>query len=276
MKHDNEISIVTVGMNHQKLLKRYLHSLYSECSPTISFEVIYVDNCSIDGSVQYVQDNYPQIKIIENKTIKGFAANNNLGIKRSSGKYVLMLNPDIILLPNAIDNLYWFLKKNKSIGILVPKLLNVDYTVQYSLRKFINLKILFYRFLNNGNDNSNLPVLKDYLLTDFDRGRTQIVDWALGAALFLTRDWFDQLHGFDEGYFLYVEDIDLCLRSWKLGRPVVYFPESQFIHAHQRLSRKGWTKKKMVHIKSLIRFIFKHNILFRSYDFSNSDFVFLN
>lgn len=269
MKHDIEISIITVGMNHLKLLKKYLHSLYEDCMPSISFELIYVDNCSDDGSIEYMRQNYPQVKIIENKTIKGFATNNNIGVKNSKGKYILILNPDIILLPGAVDKLYFYLKEKKSIGILVPKLLNVDLTVQFSVRKFMNLKIMFHRFLYRSKAKLMSKLTQAYLLTNFDRNKTQPIDWALGAALFLTREWFDQLNGFDEGYFLYVEDVDICLRNWKLGKQVVYYPESVFIHAHQRTSRLGWNKTKLMHIKSMLRLFFKHNLFFKSYNFTS-------
>lgn len=269
MKQGIEVSIITVGMNHLKFLKNFLHSIYVVCTPTISFELIYVDNYSNDGSIEFVRLNYPQVKIIENKTIRGFATNNNLGVKNSTGKYILILNPDIILLPGAVDNLYCFLKENESIGILVPKLLNVDLSVQFSLRKFMSLKVLFFRFLYKGKDNLRIKTTQDYLLTNFDRDKIQPIDWALGAAMFLTREWFDQLKGFDEGYFLYVEDVDICLRNWKLGKPVVYFPESVFIHAHQRASSKRWNKTKLMHLKSMFRLFLKHNLLFKSYKFTS-------
>ena len=268
MKEDIEVSIITVGMNHLKLLKNYLHSMYEVCQPSISFELIYVDNYSNDGSIEYVRQNYPQVKIIENKTINGFATNNNIGVKNSTGKYILFLNPDIILLPHAVDNLYNYLRENKSIGILVPKLLNVDLTVQFSSRKFMNLKIILYCFFHNGKNNLKSKVTQDYLLTNFDRNKTQPIDWAFGAAIFLTREWFNQLDGFDEGYFLYVEDADICLRNWKLGKPVVFYPESVFIHAHQR-SSMGWNKTKLMHIKSMLRLFWKHNLFFKSYNFTS-------
>lgn len=269
MKKNVEVSIITVGMNHLKLLKNYLNSLYEVCKPVVTFELIYVDNYSNDDSVLFIRQNYPQVKIIENKTIRGFAYNNNLGVKNSTGKYILILNPDIILLPSSVDNLYCYLKQNESIGILVPKLLNVDLSIQFSVRKFINLKILFHRFINKGKDDLKSKVSQDYLLTNLDREKTQPIDWALGAAMLISRKWFDQLKGFDEGYFLYVEDVDICLRNWKLGKQVVYFPESVFIHAHQRSSNMGWNKTKLMHLKSMFRLFLKHNILLKSYHFTS-------
>ena len=265
-----QVSIITVGMNHLLHLKVYFHSIFVTAKPTIDFEIIYVDNCSIDGSVEFVRKHYPLVKILENKIIKGFAANNNYGVSNSKGKYILILNPDVVVLPNAIDCLYNYLILNDSVGIVVPKLLNEDLSVQLSVRKFLNLKILFHRLINMGKDVVDSKILQKYLLTNVDKDKTQPVDWALGAAMFLNRSWFDRLKGFDERYFLYVEDVDLCLRNWKLGKEVIYLPESKFIHTHQRKSNNGWNKTKVYHLMSICRFLLKHNIIFRAYKFVKS------
>ncbi|MGX5687381.1 glycosyltransferase family 2 protein [Arcticibacter tournemirensis] len=256
------ISLVTVGMNHLPLLKQFLKSVFYDSPPSISFELIYVDNCSTDGSVDFIKLNYPDIKVIVNKKPFGFAYNNNLGVKSCNGEYIGIVNPDIVLLPGAIDKMYHFLLNNQNVGIVVPKLLNIDLTTQSSVRKFITLKILINRILHNGNDDVDSFVTRDYLMKDFDSNRAQPIDWALGAAMFFKREWYEVLGGFDEGYFLYVEDVDICLRSWKAGRAVIYFPDSVMIHAHQRSSSKGWNKKKKMHMKSMVRYFLKHNILF--------------
>ena len=101
-----EISIITVGMNHLSYVKEMLASLYSVGSPSVSFEVIFVDNCSTDGTADYIRNNYPTIKLIENQKKYGFARNNNIGAKHAIGNYILILNPDIILTQGAIDKLY--------------------------------------------------------------------------------------------------------------------------------------------------------------------------
>lgn len=263
-----EISLIVVGMNHLKYLKVLFSSIHGVGRPKCSFEVIYVDNCSKDGSVEFLNEFYPDTKIIVNTTPLGFASNNNLGARIAKGKYYAIINPDVILLEGSIDNLYSHLKDNQHIGILVPKLLNSDLSIQYSVRKFINLKILFLRVLTKGDDNYNNKVIDDYLLKNFDTEKVQSVDWALGAAMIIESTWFWSLGGFDDKYFLYLEDEDLCLASWKKGKPVVYYPESQMIHDHQRSSNKSLlNKNKLLHIKSMFRFFLKHDLIRKQISF---------
>jgi N-acetylglucosaminyl-diphospho-decaprenol L-rhamnosyltransferase len=135
------ISIVTVGMNHLNHMKGLLYSLYIEHRPSMNFEMIYVDNCSHDGTVSFIKDEYPQVKIIENQTIKGFAYNNNLGVSYALGNFIAIINPDIILTKNCLTILVETLKENTNIGIAVPRLYNTDGTIQKSIRRFINIPL---------------------------------------------------------------------------------------------------------------------------------------
>lgn len=90
------VSIITVGMNHLIYIKELYRSIYAkETKPNVSFEAIYVDNCSKDGSVEFLQKEYPQVKIIRNRTPKGFGENNNIGALASTGKYLAIINPDV-------------------------------------------------------------------------------------------------------------------------------------------------------------------------------------
>lgn len=253
------ISIITVGMNHLPYLKTLLHSLYIENHPNCNFEMIYIDNCSTDDSIKFIHDNYPNVKIIKNKKILGFGENNNKGVLASTGKYIAIINPDIILQKDSLDLLLSYAEQHQQTGIIVPQLLNPDYTIQYSVRKFISIKMLLNRILSKGRDNTNNRIVNEYLCKDLDIYKTQPVNWAIGAAFFMSRDTFAELGGFDLDYFLYMEDEDMCLRSWKNNMPVIYYPESKMIHNHLRASAK-LGKKTWLHIKSMITFFCKHGI----------------
>lgn len=254
-----DISIITVTMNHLFVLKDMLQSLYVTSPPAISFELIIVDNCSTDGTATFIKENYPDISLIENKKLQGFAKNNNDGAKLAKGNYILILNPDIILTSNnAIDILHGYLITNPTTGIVAPKLLNTDLSMQYSARKFMSVKLLLIRIFTKGKDDTKNKTVQDYLMCDISNKEPVEVDWCMGAALLFKKDFYFKLGGFDEKFFLYVEDTDICNRCWKAGKKVMYLPEAEVIHKHQR-SSKNFNKRTWFHIKSLFYFFWKNN-----------------
>lgn len=251
------LSIITVGMNHLSYLKALLHSIFKENTPQASFEMIYVDNCSTDGSIEFISQNYPEVKIIKNTIPLGFGENNNKGVFASTGKYVAIINPDIVLMKDSLDKLLQCMQQNPQAGIVVPQLLNPDHSIQYSIRGFISLKALFARIMSKGKDNTNNKTVSEYLCKDLNFKKTQAVDWAIGAALFMSKDTYAELGGFDLDYFLYMEDEDICLRCWKMKKSVIYCPDAKMIHNHLRASAK-LGKKTLLHVKSMYTFFKKH------------------
>ena len=258
-----EISIITVGMNHLSYVKEMLSSLYSIGKPSNSFEVVFVDNLSTDGTVDYIRTNYPDIKLIENREKYGFARNNNIGARHASGEYILILNPDIVLTEGAIDRLYDYARRNPDCGIVAPMLQNRDLSLQYSARRFPSIRILLNRFLTKGDDSARNKAVQRYLLTDLPSNAPSEVDWCMGAALLIKRSFYEELGGFDENFFLYVEDMDLCHRCWQKGKKVIYYPLSKMIHVHQR-SSQHWNKKTWIHLKSFLYFFRKNHFKIRS------------
>lgn len=258
-----KISIITVGMNHLKYLKDLLPSVYTTITPPISqnvtegIEMIYVDNCSTDGTVEYIKEYYPQVTIIQNQKALGFGENNNKGVLAAHGEYIAIINPDITIKGDALWEMLDYAEKHKEVGIIVPQLLNPDGSLQRSVRRYIDVKSLVSRGLTKGKDNADNQRINRYLCKDIDCSKTQEVDWAIGAALFMKRDLYAELGGFDIDYFLYMEDEDICLRSWKQNRPVVYLPVAQMTHNHLRASSKIG-KKMFVHMKSMMTFFRKH------------------
>ena len=152
------ISIITVGMNHLSYLKPLLSSLYHDCRPKVSFEMIYVDNCSTDGSVDFIQTNYPQVKILVNEKPLGFGENNNKGVMASIGKYIAIINPDIILQKGCLDVLYNYAANYPENGLFVPQLLNPDLSIQYSVRRFVTLNMFLKRALSIPPKKASFPL----------------------------------------------------------------------------------------------------------------------
>ncbi len=162
-----DVSVVTVGMNHLPYLKTLLASLFQTQASPLSFEMIYVDNCSHDGSVDFLQQHYPAVRIIRNSTVKGFGENNNIGAQYARGKYIAIINPDIEMINNSLHKLYSFAEQLPYQAILVPRLLNPDGSHQPSARQFMTLRIFLTRFFGRGNDRmagknySELPLQAD-------------------------------------------------------------------------------------------------------------------
>ncbi|PRD51918.1 glycosyltransferase family 2 protein [Sphingobacterium gobiense] len=259
-----KISIIIVGMNHLQYLKDLFPSIFSLGAIDATFEVIYVDNCSSDGSVSYLEEYFPQVRILKNESPKGFGENNNIGAKAAKGKYLAIINPDIILFKNSLDALLEFAQRNPGVGIMAPKLLNKDETYQYSVRRFITPNLFLSRALAKGDDARKIKGNAYYLCKDMDTEKNQYINWSVGAAYFIAKEHYDMLGGFDEDYFLYMEDEDLCLRSWKMNRPVVYMPKAVMIHNHMRSSRKI-NKNMKYHFISLFKFWKKHGIGIKDY-----------
>lgn len=256
---DFDISIVTVGMNHLKYLKPLLESIFEINSTTLSFEIIYVDNCSQDESLEYIKLHYPQVITIANEKPLGFGENNNKGVNVATGKYIAIINPDIVLLKDSLHKLYDFAEKLNSKAILAPQLLNPDLSLQYSARRFMTLKIFLTRLITKGKDDVNNKIIENYLFRNIKADKIQYVDWIIGAAMFMKKDTYNQLKGFDQSYFLYVEDEDFCLRAWKSKIPVIYYPDSKMIHNHLRASSQ-LGKKAFLHFKGVLIFFLKHGL----------------
>lgn len=218
-----------------------------------------MDNCSVDGTVEFIEEHYPKVRIIRNKEKSGFGENNNKGVLAAHGEYIAIINPDIILQKNSLDVLHEYARSHPEAGVIVPQLLNPDGSLQRSVRRYIDLRSLVARGMTRGKDDSGNARISRYLCKDIDYGRTQEIDWAIGAAMFMKRELYAELGGFDTDYFLYMEDEDLCLRSWKMKRPVVYCPEAKMIHNHLRASSRIG-RKMFIHIGSMLTFFRKHGL----------------
>ncbi len=265
MQNKVKISIITVGMNHRKYIEVLYKTLYEDCKPEFEFEAIYIDNCSTDDSVIFVSTHYPQVKVVTNLKPLGFGENNNKGVEISNGDYFCLLNPDIILRKGSLEKVIIKAESMDWKGIIVPKLLNIDGSVQNSVRGFVTLGTILNRWLTWENDNTNNSIVRKYLCKDLDLSKEQEVDWAIGAAMFMSRETYVGLGGFDQRYFLYMEDEDLCLRAWEHGTPVLYYPDAEFIHHHLRGSTH-LGKRALQHLKSLMTFFHLHGFNYKRVD----------
>ncbi len=233
--------------------------------PSCEFEIFVSDNASGDGAISYLQERWggkATITFVQNERNWGFGKAHNLIFKKARGEYFLILNPDIEVRAGTLDRLIAYLDTHPEAGLVAPQLIYEDGVVQDSYRRFPALvdQTIKRTFLRK------IPWLKNrvrwYLMWNKDKEKTEPVDWLVGAFLMIRRDVFEHLKGFDERYFLFMEDLDLCRRIWGKGYKVVYHPESKAMHHHERLSAGGirevFRKKTLrIHIVSAAKYFLK-------------------
>jgi N-acetylglucosaminyl-diphospho-decaprenol L-rhamnosyltransferase len=225
------IDVIIVNHNTRQHLKACLDSI----EPEAAGKVIVVDNGSSDGSVEMVKSRYPWVALHPNSTNLGYGAAANQAIARSTAGYVLLLNGDTLLRPGAIKALSHYLDRNPRAGIVGPRLQNSDGTLQASCYPFptpldtlvenSTCAVLLGRFIRR-----NVPMVRNLYLRTWQHNSARIVPWVKGAAVALRREAFNAVGGFDESFFLYFEDADLCYRMKKAGWQVHFAPVTTVVH----------------------------------------------
>ena len=253
-----DVSVVIVSHNHAQYLDACLQSLAPERHVIVT-EVFVVDNVSTDGAAELVGRRYPWARLLRNTRRLGFAANNNKAIRESRGRYVLLLNPDTAVADGALEALVWYMDTHPRVGLCGPRLVFPSGALQLSARRFPTLGSVIARrsplrmWLRNSESN------KRHLMADVDHATCRPVDWLLGAAVLSRREMLRTVGLLDEGYFLYVEDIDWAYRAWQQGWQVVYYPDAQVMHHHLAESDRAlWSRQSWQHVRSMWRYYRKH------------------
>jgi GT2 family glycosyltransferase len=258
-----EVSIVVVSYNTKGLLRRCLETV-ARSGTSRACEVIVVDNASVDGSPGMLSRDFPDVRLMANGENVGYSRAVNQAIRSASGRYVLILNPDIEVGEGAIDALARHMDENPATGIAGGKLLNPDGTLQYSCRTFYTFATLLHRRTPLGKIFPNSGVVRRHLMLDWDHESVREVDWMLGACLMVRRDAIRDVGLMDERFFMYFEDVDWCYRMKQHGWKVVYVPDARMKHVHQRESAKGagiFNRRIVAHLNSMFRFFDKWNTL---------------
>ena len=225
-----DLSIIIVNYHHSHMLVDCLESV-NRTIQKIQFEVILVDNSSKDDGLESILKRYPETQLINNPKNVGFARANNQGAKIASGDFLLFLNPDTTMIEDAVESMLDYIRSDSSIGILGPKVLNPDQTTQFSCRKFPTVwSGLFNRYSLTTRLFPNNRYSRDYLMLDYDHNSIRSVDWVSGCCMMMSESTLKKASGFDENYFLFIEDVDLCQVIKKQGLRVVYFPNAKIFH----------------------------------------------
>jgi len=256
-----KLSICIVHYHSEAHLERFLQSIF-RFPPHVDYEVLVVDNGSSIDLPLHLSRLFPdKIKVFNFGGNLGFGRAQNLVVQHARGEYVFLCNPDLELRSGSLDMLLSFAEEHPDFGIIGPKLLYADGGVQESSRRFPKFSDLFLKRLGL------FPFFKKrvgrYLMHDVNLNESVTVDWLVGAAMLMRRDVFLQLGGFDERFFLFFEDTDLCRRAGEIGYPVWYHPRAEVVHTRKRLSESEvpgmWVFQKTfwIHLGSAMKYFKK-------------------
>lgn len=258
-----DISIIIVNYKSKGLTLNCIKSIQDADFGSLRREIIVVDNNSEDHIGELLAWQYPEVIFIQTGKNLGMGGGNNVGLRRAAGKYVVVMNPDTLAFKDTFIALYGFMEKNPHVGVAGPQQFNPDQTVQDSAYSWHTLTTPVYRRTFLGRLPFGKRNLRNFLLKDSDKQTVQDVDWLLGSCLFIRASALKEIGLFDERFFVYFEDTDLCRRFWQKKWRVVYYPLAKIIHNHNRASAsEPWYKfflnqASREHIRSWFKYLLK-------------------
>ncbi len=224
--------------------------------------IIVVDNCSRDPSLGRIRDRFPSVTLVESGCNKGYGAAVNQGVARTVSEYVVIQNSDTVYIAGIEEHVTSLMRTDEKVAIIGLNLVNPDLTPQFSARRFYSLLDIVLR-RTFAHRIWPATFLDDFHLMKVALRAGQVfdADWVMGTGFVVRRSAFEALHGMDEGYFLYMEDVDLCARAWQANHRVLCAPDAILIHDHQRASAQRLiSPASRVHLNSLKRFASKFRI----------------
>jgi GT2 family glycosyltransferase len=249
------LTIVIVGYNSKDDLARVLPSLTSP-PPTVDHGIVVVDNASTDSTAAFLRGSWPGVRLIASDTNLGFAKANNLGVRATASEFVLFLNPDTVVGPGVVDRLVSTIDSRPDVAILGPRIVDGRGRAELSFGALITpWAELKQKVLVRGND-LGLPLITS--LVDRMTRRTRTVDWVSGACLLIRRADLEAAGGFDERFFMYIEDVDLCASVRRRGRSVLFTAESEVVHLRGRSAASAARETSHTYRRSQIAFYAKH------------------
>lgn len=227
-KQRPDISVVIVNWNAKDFLRLCIDSIKATFPP-ITYSIIVADNASTDGSPDMIAEEYPEVLLLRSQKNLGYTGASNLGMSRADSEYILLINPDLEFKPGAVAAMIDFMQKNEDVGMVGPKLLCEDGSLQYNGRKFPTFWREFlgvtrlYKFAREYHDKK-----LSWGRSDFDK--TVETDEISGACMLTRKSVIDKVGMMDERFFMYYEDVDWCLRVRKAGWRIFYIAEAVVVH----------------------------------------------
>ncbi|MGB7509772.1 MAG: glycosyltransferase family 2 protein [Pelodictyon phaeoclathratiforme] len=223
------VSVVIVSYNTREILRNCLDALF-ENSKGVHMEVFVVDNNSADDSAAMVQHDFPLIRLIANDKNLGFAAANNQAFALASGRYIILLNPDAYIRPASIEHCLTFMEQTPQCGLAGGKIISPEGRLEPSARRFPSAlsKLLTLSGLSGKFPAS--PILNHYEFGGFAHDHPLEVDWVPGTFTIIRKAMLDAIGAFDERFYIYYEETDLCLRAKKAGWKVFFIHDAEVMH----------------------------------------------
>jgi len=252
-----DLSIVTVSWNVRELLRDCLNSV-DQGRSGLNLEMIVVDGGSGDGSPEMVRVEFPWVNLLVSAENVGFPRGNNLGIKQANGRHILLLNPDTVVLADALSQMVHFLDQHIGVGGLGAQLLNPDQTIQSSRRRFPTFLTAIFEstWLQSYAPSA---IMRSYYVQDLPDDETIDVDWVMGACLMVPRRVIDYVGLLDEAYFMYSEELDWCRRIKEAGWRIVYLPQAKIIHHIGKSSEQAVTARHINFQRAKLRYFRKYH-----------------
>lgn len=248
----NQLDVVIVNYDSGDHLRTCVEQLEA-AGEGVRFDIVVVDNASTDGSADGIEELNSRVRLIRSSVNLGYGTACNRGVGATTARFVCLLNPDIVPEPGSLARLVAAMQSRSEVGVLGPRLMNPDGSVYPSCRVVPGFGVAIGHALF-GIFTSNNRFTRAYKLLDVDHDHEQEVDWVSGAAMLVRREAFLEVDGFDEGFFMYVEDLDLCSRLRQRGWKALYYPGAQMLHHVAGSSRRTPYRMIRHHHFSLIRY----------------------
>lgn len=251
-----DISVIIVSWNVADILRECLASLYTSGIGGRSMEVIVVDSASTDGTVAMVRDTFPQVLLLPQAENVGYTRGNNIGLAAASGRLLLLLNPDTLIIDDAIGQLADYLDAHPDVGIVGPQTLNSDGSVQPSRWRFPTRALAFFE-TSWMRGIAPRGMLDRYQYADFAPDATHAADWMQGSCLLARRDVYDQIGGLDTGYVMFYEELDWCKRAVDAGWTNAYLGAARIVHLGGASTAQIGAQKHIYYNESKLRYFRK-------------------
>jgi len=259
--HRTTISVITVSFNAREALRQCLEAVRAAAEGP-SIDVIVVDNASTDGSADMVEGQYPDIKLIRNPRNDGFARACNQGIRLASGRFILLLNSDVVILPDALSKMIEMMGRYNTCGIAGCQLRNVDGTIQPSVRDLPSMRGEFAGAFLLDRLFPSSRVFASYRKPDLNIQTVVEVEQVSGAFLMIRREALDDIGPLDERFFMYYEDVDWCYQVKQFGWTVMYTPECSALHFGGMSANQDISFPYVESARSKVLYFRKHHGLF--------------